>query len=146
MGKGRYRWWWLVALGLCAQAGCNRGDTDALARIGRKLADRTGGATAGLRDKLQGLKSATGPGDGLQERVNYRLRWEKVLADATIEVAVSGKEIELKGSVKNAEQRTRAVELAESTAGVERVLVSLTVAEAPQPDAPPPLPMQPDMD
>jgi hypothetical protein len=118
----------LVSLGALA-GGCSRQDTECLSSIGRKIGDRASAATASCREKLDGLKNLGAAGTSLQERVTLRLRWEKVLADTSIEVVVTGKDIELKGTVPNAEQRTRAAELAESTAGVERVLVSLTIAE-----------------
>ena len=60
---------------------------------------------------LKGLRGVT---DNLHDRVLLRLRWDKILADTPIEVAVTGREVELKGTVKNAEQRARATELAES--------------------------------
>ena len=118
-----------MLLGLCAICGgCSRQDTERLGSIGRKVMERAGAATASCREKIDGLKGS-GAADSLQDRVALRLRWEKVLADAPIEVVVNGNEIELKGTVKTAEQRSRAVELAESTAGVLRVLISLSVAE-----------------
>ena len=43
---------------------------------------------------------------------------------------VKDKEVELKGQVKTAEQRQRAIELAEMLVGVEKVTDSLTVREA----------------
>jgi osmotically-inducible protein OsmY len=118
----------LALLSLGAFVGCGRRDTECLSSIGRKVMDRAGSATASVRERLDGWRSQ---GGSLHEKVSHRLRWEKVLADVPIEVVVSGKEIELKGTVKTAEQRTRAVELAESTVGVERVLVSLTTEATP---------------
>jgi osmotically-inducible protein OsmY len=130
MGKRRSSLALLLFLGIAAlEGGCSRQDRECLSGIGRKLMERAGSATAGYREKLDGLKSSRSGTDSLQDKVNLRLRWEKVLADAAIEVVASGNEIELKGIVKNAEQRARATELAESTAGVDRVLVSLTVGE-----------------
>jgi osmotically-inducible protein OsmY len=129
MGKRRSSLAWLF-LGLSALGGgCSRQDTECLSNIGRKIMDRAGTATASCRQKFDGLKSLRAGSDSLQDRVLQRLRWEKMLADAPIEVVVIGKDIELKGSVKTAEQRARAVEVAESTLGVDRVLVSLTTAD-----------------
>jgi hypothetical protein len=127
MGDRRYVLsFWFAALGtLCA--GCGRQDTECLGSIGRKLTDRALAATARFREKIDSVKWFRGGSDNIQERVSLRLRWEKLLADTNIEVVATGKEIELKGNVKTAEQRTRAIELAEATAGVERVLVSLTM-------------------
>lgn len=129
MGKGRSPLGMVLLLApIILATGCNRHDTESLSRIGRKIVDRASAAGSGVREKLDVLKVARGGLGSLQERVAVRLRWEKMLADMALEVVVSGTEIELKGTVKTAEQRARAVELAEATVGVERVLVSLTVA------------------
>jgi hypothetical protein len=62
-------------------------------------------------------------------RVTLRLRYEKTLAGSSIQVAAIEGGLELKGKVKDARQKKRAVELAESTTGVDRVTVSLEVDE-----------------
>ena len=61
-------------------------------------------------------------------RVSARLRWDKSLVDAKIEVSEAGTTVELKGTVGEPAQKQRALELAESTAGVEKVTDSLEVA------------------
>ena len=121
----------LVLMICLLAAGCNRQDTECLSRIGRKVVERANTATTGLRDKLKGFPTGTLTGNELHDRVILRLRWEKLLAELPFEVTVQGKEIELKGTVKTPEQRARAVELAESTLGVERVLVNLSIGETP---------------
>ncbi len=128
MGKTRATMALVLFLGL--GGACNRQDTECLGSIGRKVMVRAGTATAPFREKIDSLKIARPVLDTLQEKVSARFRWEKVLADLTLEVVVTGNEIELKGIVKTAEQRSRAVELAESTTGVERVLVNLTLADS----------------
>jgi osmotically-inducible protein OsmY len=133
MGKRHFPLAWLLFLGVGALEGCSRQDTECLSSIGRKILERASATSAGCRDRLEGLKSSRIDTNNLQDRVTLRLRWEKVLADTPIEVVVTGQEIELKGTVKTVEQRTRAVELAESTSGVDRVLVSLTMGEPPSP-------------
>jgi osmotically-inducible protein OsmY len=55
------------------------------------------------------------------------LQWDKTLADTTIDVAVTDKEVELRGTIRRDEQRRRAIELAESTVGVERVTDHLSL-------------------
>lgn len=136
MGKKQIRWACMFVL-LAALPGCKRSDTEALGRIGRKLLERAEVATSGFRDKIEDLTPQ--PKDfALEDKVLHRLRWEKGLADLKFEVTATGNQIELKGKVKTPEQRQRAVELAEATAGVERVLVSLTMQEGdgPLPPAP----------
>src|SRR5262249_25379897 len=65
----------------------------------------------------------------IEARVSARLLWEKSLSDASIQVIASDGGIELKGTVANVAQKKRAVELAESTTGVDRVTESWEVDE-----------------
>lgn len=104
-------------------AGCSSNDADHLARIGRKTVNKTAslaGGEGGWQMFRAGLDEAT-----LDARVSARLRWDKVLADTSIEVRTNGPVVELRGRVRDLAQRRKAVELAESTAGVERVVDAL---------------------
>ncbi len=129
MGKlGKWLLLGLAALG----AGCSKQDTERLARVGRRLAAGaealTADARAGVSQSWQGL----GPGgDGLAiaGRVAARLRWDRDLADLGIKVEASGVTVELQGKVRDLAQRRRAVELAETTAGVEKVNDRLQISE-----------------
>ena len=131
----RWRVW--LGLGLAGWAcGCNSQDADRLAQVGRVAAARVERLTGGARGKLAGgwqavrgsLSEAT-----LDSRVATRLRWDQALADADIQVAAQGRGVvQLQGTVANPEQRRRAVELAQTTLGVEQVLDALTLSgEAP---------------
>jgi osmotically-inducible protein OsmY len=123
---------WLLA-GLVALGGCSRQDADRLARVGRKGMNKAEAAVGSLNNNLthgwpggvDGFADA-----GLDQRVAARLRWDRTLAALTIDVQARGKEIELKGKVQDLTQRRRAVELAETTAGVEKV-TDLLQTEAP---------------
>ena len=115
-----------IALIFVLGAGCNRQDVDGLGRIGRKVLDRTQGAVSPLREKFDHTLKGIGA-VGLKDRVLQRLQWDKGLADANFEIVVADGEVELKGTLKRAEQRRRAVELAETTVGVERVTDHLRV-------------------
>jgi hypothetical protein len=125
----------LLAVACLALAGCTQQDTEALARIGRKVVDRSQGAADTIRGQVEGdLKGLphSGPGGrepGLKDRVEARLRFDALLADAKIEVNVSGAEVELKGTVKTDAQRRRASDLVETTAGVQVVNDALKVEE-----------------
>ena len=105
--------------------GCTRQDHDALARIGRRLADR---AEERFNEAKQHLNLAPS-GDSLESRVSHRIRWDKSLADVPIDVKAKGAEIELSGMVSDPILKQRIVDLAESTAGVEKVVDHLQVLD-----------------
>jgi hypothetical protein len=123
MGKLRGALACCVLAGLAA-AGCNRQDADRLARVSRRglvraeavLAGAASGLPGGWQGGEAGLRDA-----GLDLRVSARLRWEKKLADLPIEVQAQGAVVELRGKVQDLDQRRRAVEIAETTVGVEKV-------------------------
>lgn len=120
------RW---IALILLLAAGCNRQDTECLTRIGRKLAAHAKTGTGEIGTKID-LSWAGKREPSLQDKIVDRLRFENTLTEVPFEVRVNGKEIELKGTVKTALQRQRAVELAETVAGVEKVNADIVVREA----------------
>ncbi len=65
----------------------------------------------------------------LDIRVGSRLRWDKMLADAQIEVQCPAPgTVELKGTIRSEDQRLRAKGLAMSTAGVDKVIDSMARA------------------
>jgi osmotically-inducible protein OsmY len=114
-------------LGLCLLAGgCSRQDTDYLARIGRKLRERAEAAACEIGGKLDVSRKVAA--SDTAQRVNQRLAGDKSLAGARIE-ALGETQLELRGSVQSPRQRLRAVELAESTVGVEKVTDSLQLAD-----------------
>jgi hypothetical protein len=109
-----------ICLALVLFAGCNRQDTEALERINRKVRARAEALTGEVRNSAP--PQWPGSADaGLDSRVALRLRWDKQLADTSVQVKANGKVIELTGKVRNLEQRRRVMMLAESTAGVEGV-------------------------
>ena len=107
-------------------------DVEAMIRIGKKAAGK-------IESALPEARIAAGPlaafraGDVLpiEERVRVRIQTEKAMAGADI-VAVAMPtigEVKLKGIVRDAAQKRRAVEIANSTAGVEVVIDELAVPE-----------------
>jgi len=65
----------------------------------------------------------------IQGRVYARLYWDKSLADATLTIETKdGGVVILKGSVPTREARRRAVELSQSTVGVNETTDELAVA------------------
>jgi osmotically-inducible protein OsmY len=125
----------MACIACLALAGCTQQDTDCLARIGRKLVERSQGAAGTIRNQMEGdFKGLPNVpvwsnDAGLKDRVEARLRWDALLADTRIEVQVTGAEVDLKGTVKNEAQRRRACDLTETTAGVQAVNDGLKVEE-----------------
>jgi osmotically-inducible protein OsmY len=125
--------WLLAGLSLIA-SGCGRGDTERLARMGRKMVERAEAMSEDTGDRLHsGWQSFRANLDqsGLDARVSTRLRWDKGLADTPIQVEAQGAVVTLKGPVGDLDQRRRAVAIAESTLGVDQVIDAL---EMPKPE------------
>lgn len=60
--------------------------------------------------------------ESLAEKVQNRLITDQALAGADISVLADGSEVKLRGVVANADARRRAIDLAQSTVGVQRVV------------------------
>jgi hypothetical protein len=129
------RRWAVLSAACLGLAGCTQQDTDTLARLGRKVVDRSQGAAETVRSQVEGdLKglprgAPAGREPDLKDKVEARLRNDALLADARIEVHVTGAEVELRGIVKSDIQRRRASDLVETTAGVQVVNDALKVEE-----------------
>src|SRR5262249_32288015 len=120
----------LVLLGLVLAAGeigCGSDDPDHLARIAKCVAAKGQGFTGDADKTLTGWQALQANMEDLtlDARVSARLRWDKDLAGAQIQVQVKEGALELKGTVHDLPQRRRAVELAQSTVGTEKVVDQL---------------------
>jgi osmotically-inducible protein OsmY len=102
-------------------AGCNRQDSQRLARVGKKIVEKAEQIAGGTQERLVGSLQNVQDNAGLAAHVASRLRWDVGVADADITVRVQGNVVELRGSAESLRQRRRAVELAETTVGVARV-------------------------
>jgi osmotically-inducible protein OsmY len=121
---------WVPLLAL-AGSGCSGEDTARLGSIGRTLVARARALSESADGKLpSGWQAARGAveASALAGHVGARLRWDKALVDTAIEVSADGTSVELKGRLDTQEQKRRAIEIAESTAGVEKVLDSLEMS------------------
>jgi osmotically-inducible protein OsmY len=118
------RWLWPLLLAATACAGCEAQDTDKLAHAARKVADKVQalaeGADVRWLDRLQAMAPTVDAMD-VTARVQARVRWDKALAESRIAVSAKDGVVELKGTVRDLDQKRRAVEIAESTQGVEKV-------------------------
>lgn len=119
---------WLAAGLALLGAGCSGADADILARVGRKVAGRVEATTTNSK-LASGWQSVRANLDdvAVDARVSARLNWDKGLAGVPIQVQASAGRVELHGTVSDPAQRRRAVELAESTAGVTEVVDALQV-------------------
>ena len=121
----------LAVMGALCLAGCDGQDADRLARVGRKTNEKFHALTGGSQEKLSsGWLAVRANWDDvtLDTHVAARLRWDKALMNDKIEVTAADGAVELKGKVADLTQRRRAVEIAQSTAGVNEVRDSLEVA------------------
>jgi hyperosmotically inducible periplasmic protein len=118
----------IVAFFVIAESGCNRSDGDRLTRVAVKLTE-----------KIQELQPERTPLTGsfgitssvnLDSRVRDRFKTDRYLAPLPIEIdANEGSTVRLRGSVDDAVLKQRAVEIAESTVGVEKVVDEIVVAK-----------------
>jgi hypothetical protein len=95
--------------------GCSHKDAERLSRMARAVVAR--GENAGGESNLAGL------------RISARLCWDKALEGARIEVHAHDGEVELSGTVRDAAQRSHAVEVAKGTVGAESVVDQMTTSE-----------------
>ncbi|MFO0965729.1 MAG: BON domain-containing protein [Gemmataceae bacterium] len=121
---------------LTAAAGCQKSDTETLARLGRRLADRGQAALDDVRARLDVKWSPAEP--SLEDRVRLRLRYDGDLGEAPVEIKVDGVQVEVSGKARSAEHKNRIVTLIETTKGVERVIDTIVVDSGPPPAVEPP--------
>jgi osmotically-inducible protein OsmY len=130
MSTGRSRL--LLGLLLVLVGGCSQGDAERLSRVARVAGQKIESSTGTSRDRfIAGIHTMQNDLDGLnlETRVSARLHWDRTLSEAEVEVHAEGSEVKLSGKLRDAEQRRRAVELANSTVGVEKVVDELTAPE-----------------
>ena len=106
--------------------GCNRSDGDRLARVGVKVADKVQ-ALAPERTPFAGALASQQP--AVDIRVKERFRLDRYLAVLTIEVTADGGAVRLRGRVDDPVLKQRALEIAESTVGVDTVVDEIAVGK-----------------
>ncbi len=99
-----------------------KSDAEVLTRVGTKSVQKVVEAMPPA-NQLAGPLAATKTGALLpiEDRVRLRFQTDKALEGTTIIVIAEGNEVRLRGEVSNVLVRTRAVELAQNTSGVEKV-------------------------
>jgi osmotically-inducible protein OsmY len=108
-----------------ALSGCSKHDSEALSEVGRRVWGRCQNAAGGPDGKAatswQGVRAGWNDAN-LDSRVYLRFRWDQQLSGANIQVKLlSPGVIEIGGPLAEQELRSRAVEIAQTTLGVEKV-------------------------
>ena len=112
---------------LAACSGCNRSDwrpdlTRVASTVTRKVEE--------LLPERSPLTGSFGLGDvDLGNRVRDRFKFYRYLAPLAIEIDANDSLVRLRGSVVDAVLKQRAIEFAESTVGVEKVVDEIVVAK-----------------
>jgi osmotically-inducible protein OsmY len=103
---------------------------EAVDRAARDIRDSVEDASRALRGKFREAKGAVDR-MGIEARVYGRVHWDKALQAANLEVEMNeGGVAVLRGSVPDAAARTRALDLARQTVGVNQVTDELTVGSS----------------
>lgn len=115
----------LVVVCVAGSSGCNKQDKEIFSSVGRKVAVRLEDATGPARKKVEAsLKSLRGGilEGSLEEAVQFRFHTDKELHQEVIEVVNKGEgAILLKGELTDIGMKGRAIALAQTTRGVEKV-------------------------
>lgn len=97
-------------------------------RLGQKLDVQLDRLGSELREGWASLQQSVDR-MGVQARVYSRLRWDKQIATTDFEIdSADGGVVTLRGQVRTAAAKVKAVDLARDTVGVERVVDQLTVS------------------
>src|SRR5262245_25455348 len=118
-GERRGTWAWVI-LGLLA-GGCQPQEREAVHKVGERTAAQFDGVTGPARGRLTagwlGLRGARADATP-DSRVALRCGWDAQLAGADLRVTSPGPgAVRLEGTVADARQRRRAVEVARTTLG-----------------------------
>lgn len=120
------RWHGLFGLLLLTSCGCSEGDNERLARVwhcaGSRLHVMSGGALDRFSCGWSELRTRSVPDKALCDRVTCRLRLDKALTDSPLVVEVKGTSVTLRGNLADQAIKQRALDLAQTTLGVEQVV------------------------
>lgn len=136
----------LLLLSLVLLAGCAEADAEKVRRVGEKTYERAATLAVQTWDELgRTLLDAapkTEPVPDVKARVEYRLKWDRELADVKIEVVMDAEDVVLVGKLKSESLKERALRLASDTIGVIKVKDELQLekpSESPPAGTAPPL-------
>lgn len=126
----------LVLVVLCS-SGCNKQDKEIFSSVGRKVAGRVEDTTAPARKKVEAGWRAMRGGileGSLEDAILFRFKTDKELHQENIEVIHKGEGVVLlKGELSDLGMKGRAIALANTTKGVDRVEDELVEKKASPP-------------
>lgn len=118
--------WMFVPLAVTI-CGCDGNDGDRLTRVGWTVSQNI---QALVPERMPFVGSLGLPKNSTREQsVRERFRSDRYLGELTIEIIGEPGTIRLRGQVADAVLKRRAVEIAESTVGVEKVIDEIVVAK-----------------
>jgi hyperosmotically inducible periplasmic protein len=126
-----------VGVGRAQQEGVGEKAGEKLDEVGRKIKRGLNKAEDAVREGFHKTRESV-HSMGVAARVYGRLHWDKALHSSTINVKVEEGVATLNGSVPTTEARTKAVNLAADTVGVNKVVDELTVPASAAEEAPAP--------
>jgi len=109
-----------------ASSGCDNSDGDRLARVGRMVASKL---QALIPEKTPFGVTFSIAKNGPEDQVRERFRLDAFLAQIPFDIVAEGANIRLKATVDNDALKKRAIEIAETTVGVEKVIDEITVGK-----------------
>jgi len=131
----------LLLLSLVLIAGCAESDAEKVRRVGEKTYDRAATLAVQTWDELgRTLLDAAPKTEAVPDvkaRVEYRLKWDRELAEVKIDVVMDAEDVVLVGKLKSESLKERALRLASDTVGVIKVKDELLL-EKPS-ESPPPV-------
>jgi hyperosmotically inducible protein len=124
----------LAATALLSESTARAQEPGTAQKVGEKLDEagqvvkrQVGRAGDAIKDQFDRAKRSI-HAMGVESRVYGRLHWDKALENATLEVAVAKDgTVTLTGSVPNLAAKAKAVQLANDTSGVTRVVDQLAI-------------------
>lgn len=132
MPKHHVRKFILLAFGVCLMGSAAALPAQAQQGLGERLGQQLDEGLDRLGSEVrEGWASLQKTVDrmGVQGRVYSRLRWDKQIATSQIDIEVQDQDVVvLRGEVADAAAKRKAVQLANDTVGVARVVDELTVA------------------
>ena len=107
-------------------------------KAGSKLDEAGRSFKKGLEDARDAVREQFARARGsvhnmdVASRVYGRLHWDKTLTTSTLDLDVKGGVATLRGAVPDAKAKAKAVELAEDTVGISKVIDQLTIQPPPR--------------